>query len=395
MARLRNYGGERDSATDGVEAIISVGASIVTTPVKGSRRAWKIASVGGGSPVSAYARFRLAATPNTNAHYGLVHFQADVSNSTDNIVQFASGTSKRGSIRMGVNGGITLYTDGNSQIGAESGTLTLNQYYQLEWYYEPSTGSCTVRLDGTDIDTQVLNAGGLSIDNIYLGPFVGRTVTHHYDNLIINDTTGSVENSWVGDQRLLNGLVVDMGDAVTDTDASPYLWQTSGGAVASGDLNNWNRVDEMPWDDGTTWSRANVAQHFFDIYALETRSTIGHVGVNDLITFVNVNGRMGGTGTTSRPFRYFFQYDSTGTGATYSGDLEANANAWFTGDVNDTLGALLHPIYPEKFGSALDSMEIGVYKNDGTSRTVNLSALWLEFTYRPAPRLLAATGAGT
>lgn len=379
------------------------------TTTRGSRYSFQCSVPGGGTRY-AYTPF-LAANGTNNIYVKFDwYMETDAFGSNQPIIfEFLDASLNRNAQLRFIGFTNVLEVLNASDTSVITGpTISTGQWYQIELSFIYSAGGSTseLKVNGVSYGSAATGVSGVSnhATHVLWGATEsasGGTSVMYFDNIIVNDSTGSSETSWVGDQRVLQAHPVAMGDAVTDTDASPYLWQTSGGGLTSGDLTNWNRVDEVQPDDNTTYSRANLGQHYFDIYAVETRATVGHVAATDAITFVNVMGKMAGTGGTSRPFRYFFQYDSSGTGATYTGDLEANANAWFWGDVNDKGWSILHPLYPSsKVGSDLDSMEIGVYKNDGTSRTVNVSTIWLEFTYQvPAPaataNYLSLLGVGT
>lgn len=406
MARVFQVGGERNLSLTGAEWTGTAGGgsgiTISTAVTRGSRYSHKCDVPGGGNRY-AYTYFRTAdSNVNTYAKFDWWLDNTNFGGNQPVIFEFLNAAGNRNAqVQFTSNNSTLLLLSAADAVIATGPVITTGQWYQIEvsLIYAASYSTAELKVNGISYGSGVAGSATSNHASALLWgatqSSASGTATMYFDNIIINDSTGSAETSWVGDQRLIQAHPVAMGDAVTDTGASPYLWQTSGGGVASGDLTNWNRVDEVAYDDATTYSRANLAQHYLDIYAVETRATIGEISDQDTITCFNVNGRMGGTGTTSRPFRYFFQYDSSGTGAVYSGDLEANANTWFTGDVNDVPGVLLHPIYPTgKKGGAIDTAEIGIYENDGTSRPVYCSANWLEITYKPHRSDLAIQGVG-
>jgi len=115
-----------------------------------------------------------------------------------------------------------------------------------------SSGIVQVRQDGAAIidysgDTQATaNADLGRID-------VGRGMRGYYDDIAINDTSGSRNNSWIGRGGIVLGEVAGAG---THTDFTP-----SAGA-------NYECVDEIPPNDDTDYVESDTVGHQ-DTYALQ------------------------------------------------------------------------------------------------------------------------------
>ena len=126
--------------------------------------------------------------------------------------------------------GLFAYTDDTilvkrgSTTLASGGAIVTNTWHYLEVYYKPlnSDGNITVKMDGSEI----INYDGDTTDSSeYIDEMKFRSQNSavgypvFFDDIVINDTAGSVNNSWPGQVRLL-----------------PIHGK------ANGDTNEWSRV---------------------------------------------------------------------------------------------------------------------------------------------------------
>lgn len=396
MARAGQAGAELNTVTDGIEAIISAGATIVTSPVQGSRYAWKMTSASGGGAVSAYARFAHANSTGAEIFYKF-DFYTDSSSSIW-LCQFAFDSTKRGGIRF-TGGTLQLATGISSGVGSASVSVTLNTWHTVLCSFDAATGNGEFYLDGVFVDNENLVAGGLNIDNIYLGQFQPVNSIIHFDNLIVNDTTGSSETGYPNANERLVYLRPNavMTEAPTVGGAGAEYFRTSGGGDGSGTTANWAEVEEISPDDDTSYVRKNANESNRDWYPIEDIATVGYPAAGDTVNVIAVGGRIGGNGTTDRFFRYLYETAAAGVGIQRSGDLNANANAYFMYDVNDltTRPPFISYLSGVK-GSNLDGYQIGWEADDANARLIKGSTFWLEVSYIPSSvRMLASTGVGT
>ena len=395
MARIGMMGGEHNDVTDGIEVVIGAGHTIVTSPVNGSRYAWKMLSDGATSP---YARF-----PHGNSSAGKVFYKFDFYpvSATGYLCQFAYDSTKRGSIRF-VSGALKLYTSGGSAIGAASAVPTDSAWNTIQCYYDSATGDGEFYLNGVFVDTQNLSAGGLNINNIYLGQFAPSAGTCYFDNVIVNDDNGADENTYpdVNERFVVlypNATMTE--PATTGGGAGSLYFQTSAGAATSGTSSNWNTVEETAPDGDTSYIRKNSNNEFRDWYVIENIADVGYPAAGDTVNVLAVGGYVGGNGTTNRYFRYIYETAGGGTGIQRTGNLDANVNAYFMYQQGTDLHYSPLVTYPSaELGSDLDTYQIGWEADDANSRQIKGSAFWLEVSYIPevvaGPRLLASLGVG-
>ena len=163
-------------------------------------------------------------------------------------------------------GAIKAYR-GSTVIATSSGALSIStagSWHLIEVRYKPhnSTGIVEVYLNGT----QVINfASGDSTNGLESvltvglannNPNSGGDYTDHYfDDWVINDTAGAVNNGRPNDGAIL---------MLQPTGAGTTTQLTRGGADSGA---NWSQVDEIPPDDADYVYSATVGQR--DLYVLE------------------------------------------------------------------------------------------------------------------------------
>ena len=178
-------------------------------------------------------------------------------------------------------------------IAAASSSLTLDAWHHIDVRVVASTtttGTLEVWVDGA----RVINATGvrtaqttasmgsfsLGMTNAPTSQGTGHTADYHaFDDLRVNDTTGSVNAGRCGDESILLMVPTGAGD----------LTQLSRGGTDSG--ANWSQVDEVPPGSGTDYvTGATVG--FTDLYNLTdvTVSTVSALSVWAQIANPGVGG---------------------------------------------------------------------------------------------------------
>lgn len=213
--------------------------------------------------VSAYSTPGSALLPgNPSEIYGRIGvYHESAGTGTDQnlaFVQFrdSAGSQQISVCRHHVTGFMQIYR-GNTLIATGTIFCPLSTWHCFEIHLKIDnvSGEITTKIDGVeDItfsgDTQATanaNVGQLLFDGNYR-----QSPTLYLDDIAINDTTGTVNNSWIG-RGGIYGLVPS--GAGTHTDFTP-----SAGA-------NYAAVDEVPPDDDTTYVESDTVGHK-DTYAL-------------------------------------------------------------------------------------------------------------------------------
>lgn len=152
---------------------------------------------------------------------------------------------------------------GGSQLATGNFNLTSDTWYVIECYLkvDASAGQFICKINGATCigytgDTQAGATAG--IRTVQIGATASGISsgikTFYYDDVAINDTTGSYQNSWVG----LGGVYLLKPTA----DGAQTDWTPSSGTV------NYAMVDEVPDDASTTYVQG-LSASTIDLYEVE------------------------------------------------------------------------------------------------------------------------------
>jgi hypothetical protein len=117
--------------------------------------------------------------------------------SSDAIIQAWQNGSTGLQLILGAGGQLLLENWSSNAIIATGPTLSTGQWYVVETSYVPSTGVAVLRVNG-----QQVAAGTLETVTTSAGPqFCGApssSCTIYFDDLAVNDSTGTAQNTWCG-----------------------------------------------------------------------------------------------------------------------------------------------------------------------------------------------------
>jgi len=174
---------------------------------------------------------------------------------TQRVVALRDGNS---SSYLGFNNSGTLLATG-------SYVLQENEWTLFEGYLDRDAAAGTLQIrvrgvtDPLDIDFSG-NTGAADIEVVRFGCEAGFTSIylpgHFMDDIAVNDTAGSYQNSWPG----AGGIYLLKPNGAGSQDA----WSPSDAGV-----DNWTLVDEIPSDDDTTYVYDDVSGHQ-DLYNIES-----------------------------------------------------------------------------------------------------------------------------
>ena len=375
MARLFTCGWELNSLTQGVEKYGSVTqGSIVTSPVKNSTYALRInpsaaaqtenyAYLATGSGVkTVYERFQFYATPLPPAD-ALVHTitQADMTT----IMMRLRGTGS----------GLKVMNAANTQVGSNI-ALSTGQWYliEIECFSNATTGTIHVKVDGSSaVNVTSTNTHGGDIAGGQFGSGVATTSDYYIDNFAVNDTSGSYQNSWIGD-----GYIIALRPSATGDNADFTRGGTDSGA-------NWSQVDEVTPNDVTDYNVSATANHV-DMFNCGASG----IGGSDTVNVVHVGLRFANI-TSDGSCRIQVRAEKTASGTIASGDDLAaiSSTTWRTNKVltsaynHYTLNLYQDPDSSNWTQSTLDSMQIGYKITTGGVNGVACSAVWAMVDYTP------------
>lgn len=269
MARIWMTGFEHQSLA--VFGLGTTGASINTSTVRNGAASMNLGNATGNAVAalpSAVSEiyFRLGYRPTGNLGGTRAIFQVLDPNGEDHI-QFQISAAKARLMR-GVSGGGGTELD----IGA-SAVFSLDAWHLVEGWclIDTTSGEVEMRVDGVNVasfsgDTQGDGASGITTDRFRLGgsDSFSSTASDYYDDVAINDTSGSDNTSWIGEGKVVKMAPNGAGDS---TDLS------RGGSDSGA---NWSQVEEVPPNDATDYVFGSTADDH-DLYALEDVSDVNSV----------------------------------------------------------------------------------------------------------------------
>ena len=275
--------------------------------------------------------------------------------------------------QMGINYGDTP-TYGSSL----SSALQKNTWYRVELSIDATVDNTQVvtgRLDGTQIDQQTGNravlANTMTSASWGVGSWETITATIYFDDIAINDTTGSTQTSWPG----VGSIVHMQPDSAGETDN------------ATSTPTSWQNIDEVTPDDGATASWLDADNDILDVNT-ESASNAG-IDSFDTVSLIQVGIRQNVASAILGTWNTRIKSASGGTVS--SGTVTShNDTIWATnGDPNSlpliyTLTSYTDPTtavaWTPTGTNSLDNMQIGVTSPDANP-DIGVSTLWALVEY--------------
>lgn len=377
MARLIGTGFEIPSVAtpenyEGIN-ISSFAVTNVTSPVHGGARAWHVHGDFSNS------RWAYHETPTGEVIFAREYIRFVAFPSVDTYVFgfLQGGTNNKISLKVTTTGVIKLWNfEDNVQIGSDSAALSLDTWYRWEIKLDTTTLSasvCEAKIDGTTFATGTANLSA-AVNMIFFGVrSVNTTVNYYIDDIAVNDNTGSFENSWPGDGKIIRQLVNGAGDASE--------WATRVGGTA-GAANNYTRVDEDVPDDATSYNASNLLlaedMHNCTPSGLDTNAVIKVIQLNCRHTNPDLADPVSG-------FNLQLVKESGGTKQTGSAIIpNIGSQVWRTPE-RHTLTSHNDPDGNPWTPTTLDSMQIGYINTLIGILPVAVTAVWAMVEYTDAP----------
>lgn len=385
MARVFSSGFELNSLTAAMEWDAAVGGTISSTTKRSGGFAGRVSSL--ASATNQRFRVQYLAASNNGPFYFRFYFRVATLPSAENRIFAASSSTTTGTsvaVYMTVDntGALRLYTT-DGQIGSASAALSTATWYRIEVLVDrtPASGSriCQARINGV----QFAGASNLVIGNNFFHAYFGGNLNSEaqttgdwfFDDIAINDTTGSFQNTWPGDGKIIHLNPNAAGDS------NGFTVQV-GGTV--GAANNYTRVNEIPPNDATSYNGSAVlsAEDLFNC-------TDSGIGATDTVNVVCVGLRMAdlvGADATAA-FKVEIEKAASGT-KTQSATIIPNSTSWKT---NATAAPETYPIILYKDPDSviwrqatLDTMQIGYIQTATNVQTIAISNIWALIDYTPA-----------
>lgn len=319
MARIWSCGFELQSATSGMEWDTTTGSPTINTTTKRSGAASLRCNP---TAATAFIQQAILAADTTTAHYILRAniYIASAPSARTTLIGWSDSTYTVG---IALNTNLTLVqSDGTAVSATTSSALSLNTWYRLELDYNDSTNVMVTYLDGVQFDstTGTYDVGGGHL--AYFGVITAATTDIYFDDLAVNDTTGTAQTGLPGAGQIVHLKPNAVGDN--------FGFATATGGTA-GAVNNFTRVSETTPDDTTTYNNTTATgTTTTDDFNVTDTATAG-MPYGSMVTLVQVGQRAGSSATTTASIvtrltgmslaDRFLRTVSSGWGTADTGDL--------------------------------------------------------------------------
>lgn len=374
MARLWQSGWELNSITTDVEwsNVTGAGATIQTAVTRSGGYAART----NPTAATAFFRYHYSTTNLSTFAYLRVYMRiAALPGANTTVVRFVDNANNQcAQLRLTATGTLVLLDAASNPVGSASAALSLNQWYRIELGLDASSapGSVEARIDGATFASGA-NSAQAPWARVLFGPVVSATCDIYWDDAALNDNSGTLQNSWPGDGKILHLVPAATGDA--------NAWNNT--ANGAGSTANWQLVSDVPPDDATTLVQSGTlnAEDFYNLGDSGIGSSdvvnVSMVGLRlrnntaDAVTAVKAELKKTSGGTILQGAAIVPNGTSFGTNApaqprnyTLIAHRDPDGNAWTQ--------------------STIDSAQAGVKITAAGTNRIQVSAVWVSVDYTPS-----------
>ena len=396
-ARRWSSGFELQSATAGfeIDTINGTGVTIDTTTKRSGSASMRIQRSGGAGTTDVSVFLPSAVTQLWQRMY--LNIATAPSAATGILEADNNSVLTFCGITLNTNRTLQLYYNQDvagaatkTNIGSASTALSTGTWYRVELYSNSTNGGgCIAKLDGQVIGAQMgitdfYPPMGTSITTTYWGIDAGEwgapytaNADLYFDDMAINDNTGTRETSWAGPGK----IVYLRPNAAGDSNQWTHDDNTAAGAT------NYTELTETTPDDATSYLKRVNTGTLTDDYNVTDSSTAG-IASTDVIKLVQVGARIGATSATATDRGAILRIKSQASGTVdTTGTIDWSINGW-ANNSDDTSNLYDLTSYSDPQDAAtrwtstkLDSMQIGFQNATSSTNEIRVSALWALVEY--------------
>ncbi len=395
MARLYQDGFEFNSLSNSGNlnswtTVSATGLSITTAAARSGVYGLRVSSM--TSATVACVLYKYSSTLLNGPLYARGYLNIQALPSASNTIMNFSGsslvnTTVRCSIMLTSNSTLSLMNDTGVQIGSDSPALNVNQWYRIELKTDTTAASGSrvieASIDGVVFATSSAQSHSGSFSCTFGGNLAAEAQTAGewwWDDICINDSTGSYQNSYPGSGRIIHLRPNATGDA------NGFLAQVGGTA---GSTNNFTRVLDITPNDATDYN-ASPTQGAEDLFDCDASG----LGSTDTVNTVLVGARFTDLVAADATAALQLEIMKTSGGTKQlSATRIPNITSWQT---NGNSAPRLYPLvtYTDPDGAVwtpamLDSMQIGYIISTAGTSSIAVSAVWASIDYTPAQPITA------
>lgn len=374
MARLLSVGHELNSGTANVEGLQYAGTfSFSTTTVRSgtySLRTNPTASQGLG-------RWQYAASNLADGLYFRFYLYIASAPAADTSIVLVRDSTPNTKVSLILKTDRTIKirnVEDSADIGSPSSALNTSQWYRIDLKVDSTTVASTsvdARIDGASFASGTINLAN-GMNQIYLGVLDSTTADLFFDDIAINDDSGSFQNSWPGEGEIIH--------LRPNADGDEQDWDSGTSADA------YTLVDEVTPNDATDYINSTTLDQ---LSSKNLDATPAAMDSSDIINVVQVGVRYrSGFNGVSSPFVLRIMASSGGT-EEESATITNTSSTWSTNaqaaprNYALTLYDLPGASTTAWTKSDLDTTQIGVRVTTGGGPGSYVSTLWLLVDHKP------------
>ena len=374
MARLYTTGFELNSATSGVEGDTHNLTAISSTIFRSGAYSLRC----NASSTTPFWRHQvLSADSSTVIGYLRAYlYIASLPSANVQILRFVtSANGPQCSIQLNTNGQLRLNNNLAVQIGSNSSALNTGQWYRLELSFNPATGAVDARIDGSSFASGSTATGSWS--RVIVGVISSVTADLYFDDVAVNDNSGSFQNSFPGDGKYVHLYPNAAGDNNGFADGVP----------SSTGTDHYSNVDEVSPDGDTSYNQTATASQIED-YNIQSSSSAG-IGASDTISVVHVGHRA--RKVTSGTMTYKLRAKAAAAGTVENSSNIAQSSTTYQTDPAATPFIPRLTMYDLPGASTtawtpadIDTAQIGLETVSNTANNWRLTSIWMGVEYVPS-----------
>lgn len=393
MARLYSAGFELNSTTANVEFTSATGTIVTTNPHTGTYSGAVTSLTSATFKGFTYQFLAANGVGPYFFQFWLYIITAPSANTTIAGVQQNGGFENLTAL-LTTTRTLELFTqDGAVQIGSASSAIPLNTWTCIEIKMDdsPATGSKVGELRVNQVVTATSSTltstnytAGVDTFNVG-GNLEGEgatTFSVQFDDITINDSTTSFNNTYAGGSQLLRYSPSAAGDSNT--------FATNVGGTAGG-TNNFTRVDEVTPDNATSYNASITAASDLFAVAAVGGSLPGGATINGVVVGGRVANITGADTTASLQFQ--IEQKSGGT-IQKSGAIIPDTVTWSTNSKaiphNYPLTAPQDPTNTNWTATTIGTMQIGYLIDTVHTDADAVSTIWAYVDYTPSSSVSAS-----
>lgn len=303
----------------------------------------------------------------------------------ERFMQFSNAANAvQESIYINTDGTLTLRNSSSIGIATSTAVVPLNQwnYVELQNNATAATGVVTGRLNGVQFGSANNNTKG-SWARTYFG-LGNPAVTEDciWDDVALNDNTGSSQTSWPGAGNMLFLSPTSQGESNQWSDTSN----------SAGTTNNWTLVNETPPNDATTMVQTGTVNNT-DWYI----NGVSPFPNGVIVSAVTVSGRLRNN-VADASTAVTFQAETSANGTVSQGTvIVPNTTTWFTDGRSSTIIAPTLVLSTDPSGNpwtlqSIMALRIGPKLTTASVNRVQVTRMWAYVDYIAIDGICTVTG---